>query len=218
MYLDTDAVVLRETRYRDADKILTVLTRSEGLLTVAARGACRRNCAYAASAQLLAYSRLHLFRYRDRVTLKDATLTDAWMPLRGDLERLALGAYAAEVCQVLSPEGVESAELFDLLRLTLYRLTYKAQPAALVKAVFELAAMRFGGFGPDAEGIDALARMTPGAAEALAHVTDAEPPRLFSFTLDGEDLHSLARASEAYLLTQLERGFSSLDFYKEINK
>ncbi|MCL2030690.1 MAG: DNA repair protein RecO [Oscillospiraceae bacterium] len=213
MYLDADAIVLRETRYRDADKILTVLTRSDGLLTVAARGACRKNCPFSASAQLLAYSRLHLFRYRDRVTLNDAALVDAWMPLHGDLERLALGVYAAEVCQTLSPEGLVSAELFDLLRLTLYRLAYKPQSGTLVKAAFELAALRFGGFGPDAE---AMPPLTPGGADALRYVLDADPARLFSFALEGEDLHSLARASEAYLLTQLERGFSSLDFYKEI--
>ena len=40
--------------------------------------------------------------------------------------------------------------------------------------------------------------------------------RLFSFRLDSEALEELAGVSEAYLLTQLERGFRTLDFYKQM--
>ena len=213
MFLDTEAIVLRETRYKDADKILTVLTRDAGLLTVAARGVCRKGSVYAASAQPLAYSRMNLFTYKDRVSFREAVLLDAWLPLREELERLALGSYAAEVCQTLSPEGLEARELFDLLRLTLYRLSYKDQPPKLLKAVFELAAMRFSGFGPDTGD---LADMPKGAAEALRYISEAELPRLFSFTLDGADLDRLSHMAESALLEQIERSFSSLDFYKEI--
>ena len=38
MYLKTEGIVLRETEYKDNDKLLTVLTREDGLLTVKARG------------------------------------------------------------------------------------------------------------------------------------------------------------------------------------
>ena len=49
MYLNTKALVLREVKYKDADKILTVLTADEGKLTVKARGALRKSCKYAAA-------------------------------------------------------------------------------------------------------------------------------------------------------------------------
>ena len=38
----------------------------------------------------------------------------------------------------------------------------------------------------------------------------------FSFRLDSGALEELAGVSEAYLLTQLERGFRTLDFYKQM--
>ena len=50
MFLTTKALVLRETKYKEADKILTVLTEREGKLTVKARGALRRGCKYGAAA------------------------------------------------------------------------------------------------------------------------------------------------------------------------
>ena len=38
MYYKTEGIVLRETQYRDSDKILNVLTRDYGKITLKARG------------------------------------------------------------------------------------------------------------------------------------------------------------------------------------
>ena len=54
------------------------------------------------------------------------------------------------------------------------------------------------------------------ALAALEHIVHGDPKRLFSFRLDGEPLKELADAAEAYLHTQLERGFSTLDYYKSL--
>ena len=54
------------------------------------------------------------------------------------------------------------------------------------------------------------------ALAALDHVIHGDPRRLFSFRLGDEALRQLADAAEAYLHTQLERGFSTLDYYKSI--
>ena len=43
-----------------------------------------------------------------------------------------------------------------------------------------------------------------------------DPKRLFSFRVDEASLSQLAQASEAYLMTRLERGFRTLDFYKTL--
>lgn len=42
MHITTQGLVLRETSYKEADKILTVLTREGGKRTVKARGAAGR--------------------------------------------------------------------------------------------------------------------------------------------------------------------------------
>jgi len=48
MFKTTRALVLRETKYKEADKILTILTEDEGKLTVSARGVMRRGSKIAA--------------------------------------------------------------------------------------------------------------------------------------------------------------------------
>ena len=54
------------------------------------------------------------------------------------------------------------------------------------------------------------------ALAAVAHIVHGYPERLFSFRLEGEPLKELADAAEAYLHTQLERGFSTLAYYKSL--
>ena len=56
--------------------------------------------------------------------------------------------------------------------------------------------------------------LTCAALAALRHIVQGDPKRLFSFRVDPQSLEQLSGASEGYLLTQLERGFRSLDFYK----
>ena len=58
--------------------------------------------------------------------------------------------------------------------------------------------------------------MSPPALAAVDHIVHGDPKRLFSFHLEGEPLKQLADAAEAYLHTQLERGFSTLDYYKSL--
>ena len=49
---------------------------------------------------------------------------------------------------------------------------------------------------------------------ALRHIVHGDPKRLFSFQLPEESLQTLGGLCESFLLTQLERGFRTLDFYK----
>ena len=55
-----------------------------------------------------------------------------------------------------------------------------------------------------------------GALAAMRYVVYGDPKRLFSFRLEGEGMACMAQACEAFLLTQLERGFRTLEFYKEL--
>lgn len=58
--------------------------------------------------------------------------------------------------------------------------------------------------------------LTTAALAALRHIVWGPRKRLLSFRLDEGGLQKLSDASEAYLMTRLERGFRTLDFYKKI--
>ena len=55
-----------------------------------------------------------------------------------------------------------------------------------------------------------------GTLSAMRYLTSCPLPRLLAFQLSASALQELSNLTEVYLMTQLERGFSTLDFYKSI--
>ena len=245
--MKSPAIVLRETNYKEADKILTVLTRDLGKRTVKARGCRRKSSKITAAAQLLVYSDMVLFERQERYTLHEAATKESFWSVRQDIVLLALSSYFAEVLEAVAQEGQPHSELLSLILNCMYGLdTLKKEPA-LVKGSFELAVMCDCGYAPYLDGCALCggeakeARLnlnagvlhckgcrspewqgvslplTDGVLQAMRHVTDCEPKRLLSFSLQPEGLGVFSDVCEAFLLAQLERGFRTLDFYKQLN-
>lgn len=51
---------------------------------------------------------------------------------------------------------------------------------------------------------------------ALRYIAYGDPKRLFSFQIPEKSMELLSGVTESFLLTQLERGFRTLDFYKSL--
>ena len=148
MHIVTQGLVLRETNYKETDKILTVLTREGGKRTVKARGCRRRNSPLAASAQLLVWSDMTLFEYRDYISLNEAEALELFWGVRRDVEKLALCSYFAEVAEAVAEEGRPDQALLSLLLNSIYALDRLNKPPALVKAAFELRLLCVAGYEP----------------------------------------------------------------------
>lgn len=245
MYLTTRGLVLRITNYNDTDALLTVLTHTHGKLTVKARGLRRKNSPLAAPCQLLAYNEFTLFEYRGMYTVNEAHVIDLFSNLQKDLLKLTLGTYFAQVTEVLCQEDIPNPELLSLLLNCLYALSALDTPERIVKSVFELRATCIAGYAPDLQGCyscgeplpDALnistgqlecshcrnpestgirMPLTPGALDTIRYVCACNPKQLFSFSTGEDTITCVSDISESYLVTQLERGFSTLDFYKSL--
>ena len=246
MHTTTHGIVLREAAYRESDKILTVLTRELGKVTVSARASRKKGGGISAAAQMLVWSEMTLYEYRQRWGLKEAVTEREFRGVREDLDKLALASYFAEVTELLSPEGVPVPELLSLLLNALHALERLDRPLPLIKAAFEMRAMCLAGYEPLIDGCavcgepagepqfhlregvlhcrDCGAKLAPGISlplcpdslAALTHIVHGPARRLYSFRLESAAQKRLSDVCEAFLLTQLERGFRTLDFYKQI--
>ncbi len=127
----------------------------------------------------------------------------------------------------------------------LYALDKLQKSATMVKAVFELRAASLAGYTPDLIGCHVCGSQAPdrfdlsegrlecascrssqsagirmpvtsGVLEAMRYIIYCNEKKLFSFAAGEETLMQLASITEGYLTTQLERGFSTLDFYKSL--
>ena len=64
--------------------------------------------------------------------------------------------------------------------------------------------------------IPELDRQLPETLAAMRHIVNADPKKIFSFTLGDAGRRQLAHVCEDYTATQLERGFASLDYWKKV--
>lgn len=244
MLLTIQGLVVRVTDYNDRDALLTLFARGHGKLTVKARGLRHKNSPLIAPCQLLAYGEFTLFEYRGQYTINEAHSIELFQGLRNDLCKLSLGTYFAQVAEILSQEDTSNPELHSLVLNCLYALDKLAKPEALVKAVFELRSASIAGYTPDlfgchicgnqsvslfdisggvllcekcragAEGIRLPVSAT--VLDAMRYIVYCDPKKLFSFDIGADAMQQLSGITEAYLTTQLERGFSTLDFYKSL--
>lgn len=245
MYLTIQAIVLRVTDYNDRDALLTVLSRNHGKLTIKARGLRRKNSPLIAPCQLLAYGEFTLFEYRGMYTINEASSIELFQPLRRDLTKLSLGTYFAQVAEVISQEDLPNPELQSLLLNCLFALSQLNEPEIKIKSVFELRGACLAGYMPDLFGCRVCGSQTPdrfdlsegglecagcrsqnssgirmpvtaAMIDAMRYICLCDPKRLLAFEIGTDNLIKLSQLTEAYLVTQLERGFSTLDFYKSL--
>ena len=141
MFLTTRGLVLREAKYKESDKILTILTAEEGKLTVKARGVARTRSKISAATQLYGYAEFTLFGNRGMWTVNEAESIEQFRPLREDIKRLALAGYICELLEAVSDEDCPEPEMLQLGLNCLYALSNKLATRDVVKAVFELRLM-----------------------------------------------------------------------------
>ena len=199
MHISTQGLVLREVNYKESDKLLTVLTAEGGKRTVKARGCRRKGSPLAAAAQLLVYSDMTLFEYRDYFTLNEAESLQQFWRVRSDLERLSLASYFAEVMEAVAVEGRPDPPALSLILNSLYALDRLNRPLELVKAAFELKLMCLEGYEPL---LDAC---------AVCGAPEPEPPQA---VMDRVMAAAMAKARNFLLFIETSPFFNRMDILK----
>ena len=246
MHRTTTGLVLREVRYKEADRILTLLTADLGKITVKARGALRKGSRIGAASQPLCYSEFTMFGSRGRWTADEGSSVEQFLGLREDIAQLALGAYFAELLDTVCPEDVPAPRTLSLALNALYALSNGIYGPEHVKAVFELQLMCLEGFAPEVDCCGVCGKEQPEepmfspvsgivhcrecgsvvsggsmpldleSFDAMRYIASAEPKKAFSFAIPEESEKRLGKACESFVRQQLERNFYSLDYWKSV--
>lgn len=240
------ALVLREVKYKEADRILTLLTAERGILTAKARGALRKTSRTAAATQQLTYSEMTVFENNGRITVNEAAVKEPFEGLRKDFEAFALGCYFAEAAETLAGSDIAEPEILRLMLNSLYALSRGMYPHSHIKAAFELRLASILGYTPDLAKCAVCGKtdpenptigistghlccrecrnadigitdyLTPGALRSMRHIVSAPPKQFLAFAEEGGSEAYLRQACEDYLAEHSSRRFPTLDYYKSI--
>ena len=241
----TPGLVLKETRYKESDRILTILTPELGVISASAQSSLRLKNKLFSACGLFCYSEFVLLPGRNMYTIREAEVRNVFHGISSTSEGMSLAMYLAEMAAALSPTGEEAAKELRLLLNCLYMISERHYPCAQLKAIYELRALTLAGYMPDvlacagcgkydggefyldpvegrllcadcAEKAHHITNLDNGALYALRHICLAEDKKLFGFKISPESLQELSRTSEQYTLAHLEHGLKSLDFLKSV--
>ena len=148
MHTEVKGLVLRTVDLKESDRLLTIFTEEQGIVTALAKGARSLKSRKMASTQQFCYSSFVLYGQSEKYWIKEASWIESFFGIRNSIEGLALAAYIVEV---LADVGVEDKEV-ELLRLalnSLYAISSEKYDLNKVKAVFEMRAASILGFMPE---------------------------------------------------------------------
>ena len=144
----TLGLVLKETRYKESDRILTILTPGLGVISASAQSSLRLKSKLFSACGLFCYSEFTLVPGRNMYTVREAAVKNVFHGISSSIEGMSLAMYLAEMAAALTPTGQEAERELRLLLNCLYMISEHKADLRAIKAVFELRTMSECGFLP----------------------------------------------------------------------
>ena len=151
MIYTTDAIVLRYADYRDADRMVTLMSPTLGRIDAIARGCRRVNSPLSGAVDVFCQGEYTINAANDRHSIVQCVVAENYFDLRLDYDRLCHGMYIISLADAATLPEQPCADLFVLLLKALAHLCYSDLPPALLTSAFETRFMALMGWQPQME-------------------------------------------------------------------
>lgn len=243
--ITVDGLIIKEQSIGESDKLITVLTRKNGVISCYASGAKSIKSKKGAATSLLSYSSLTLSKKGNTFRVTEATVLEVFFKTGSDIEPLSLAQYFCELALFNAPSDEQCETVLRLFLNALHFLCGNKRNIHLIKAIVELKLLSLTGYMPDlvackkcmnyesqlmyfdtVEGVlycSGCVKYEKGFAVingtlimAMRHVIFADFSKLFSFTLPDEACVALSSITERYLINKTERNYKTLQFFNSL--
>ncbi|MDD3303604.1 MAG: DNA repair protein RecO [Clostridia bacterium] len=143
-------IVIKETPYKDNDKIITILTDKLGKISCMAKGCKRTKSPILANCQYLVYSEFILSKSNTFYYVNSASVIKTFYNFRTNFDNLQIGFELTKMLQTVTDENQDTEDILRLLLNTIYVLENIDKDAKLVVAAFKIKLFSLLGFSPQA--------------------------------------------------------------------
>lgn len=242
----TQGFILKEQTIKEKDKLVTVLTRSHGVLRCFVRGAKLLTNSSRGAVSHMCYSELTIYAGTNSYVIDEARGLRVFFDEKCSIEKLSLAQYMCELAMISAPEGAPADEPLNLLLNSMYVLTEDLKPPELIKPVFEMRLAADTGYCPDLLcckgcgcyeapkmffdtengalwcescfcGRPHCMALSSDAVHAMRHSVYSEPKKVFAFSLTGDSLLQFSECAERYITARTERRLPTLEFYHMVS-
>jgi DNA repair protein RecO (recombination protein O) len=115
MFVKSEGIVLKEIRFRETSKIVTIFSKEYGKVHGMAKGAYRPKNNLISITQPFSYSDFSFFKGKNFYHINQGDLKNSFYPLRENIYKLFYGSYMLELADSSIVEDESNEKLFQLL-------------------------------------------------------------------------------------------------------
>jgi DNA repair protein RecO (recombination protein O) len=241
----TRGIIIKVVNTGEADRIVTILSDTNGKVQAMAKGARRPKNKLMAGTHFLCYSDFVLFKGRTLYSINSCECIENFYDLRNDIVKLTYASYMSRLLYDTVQEEQPSQSILSLFLNSLYVLVKADSNSNLIARAFELRLLSELGFAPAADvcGIcgssleencsfsfdkcsvlcERCSRpeigdvpIKTGTLKAARHILYSKPEDIFKFRLAPSILEELGRLNDRYLKATLDKDYRQLDFLKTL--
>ncbi len=146
-----EGIVINEKDYGETSKIIDIITKEHGLISVMAKGARKINSTLRGISSKLTYGYFHIYYKEGKIsTLIEVDVIDSFKQIRSDLLRIGYAGFVCElVGQVIRQQVAKKdfEEIYNLLSSTLIKINECFDPMTITN-ILELKLLPFLGVNP----------------------------------------------------------------------
>jgi DNA repair protein RecO (recombination protein O) len=159
MLVTIDGLVISRREFGDTSCFIDIFTKEYGVIEVAAKGVKKLNSPLAQPTALFAFSTFCLNKRNLRYTVNSAKCKLTFHEIAGDLKRLALAAYFAELIKFTATPEQDSGGMLRFMLIALYELNRDRYTIERIKSDFEVNISNESGFAEEVNTISAEAHL-----------------------------------------------------------
>ena len=202
-----NGIIIKETDYKEFDKLLTILTKEKGKINAYAFNIRKSNSRSIGKARLFTLATFELVESKDGFSLQNVILKEDFDDLAKDYDNLCYASYFIELADYFSYENIDSSDVIDLLYFAIKALIKGVVDKKLIRRVYELKMLKYQGEYKDS---DSLLDKNETLKFTWDFVITSLPQKLFTFRLSDDIFKKFESEVDIEMRDKVNRKFKSL--------
>ena len=202
-----NGIIVKETDYKEFDKLLTILTKEKGKINAYAFNIRKSNSKSIGKASLFTLGTFELIESKDGYSLQNVILKEDFDDLAKDYENLCYASYFIELADYFSFENIDSSDIIDLLYFAIKALIKGVVDKKLIRRVYELKMLKYQGEYKDS---DSLLDKDKTLKYTWDFVITSLPQKLFTFKLSDDIYRKFESEVDIEMRDKVNKKFKSL--------
>ena len=148
---DAEGIVLKSFNLGEADKIVVIFTKDEGLIRGVAKGAKRLKSRFGGTLEPFSIIQINYFQKEERelVSIRQVELVKSYFKSAGNPEFLQKFAHLFDLLNTFAPPHDPNENLYRMVKVCLETASENSETFESIALYFKLWLLRLGGYLPD---------------------------------------------------------------------